>query len=89
MVRTTEIEQKVEIAYPCQWQFKLIGMDQEAIHTTVIKTVAHRTFTITPSRTSSGGKFVSLNLVVLIQSEEERLGLYAQLKACDHILYIL
>ena len=44
---------------------------------------------LNPSKTSSGGKFVSLTLEVLVYSDEERLYIYEELRRSENIMYVL
>ena len=70
---------KPEITYPCLWQYKIIGTDREAIIDTVMDILPDTDHLLANSHTSSGGRYVSMNLEVVVQSEEQRLSLYNQL----------
>ncbi|WP_028584452.1 HP0495 family protein [Desulfogranum mediterraneum] len=70
---------KPEIEYPCLWQYKIIGSQPEHIREAVAAVVRDASHLLTDSNTSSGGRYCSLNLELVVQSEEERLALYQQL----------
>lgn len=71
--------QKADITYPCVWLYKVIGEDIHAL-TRAITTVCPAHCDITPSQTSSGGKYHSLNVSMEVSSERERLAVYQHLK---------
>ncbi len=72
--------QKPKIDYPCQWGFKVIGNDEETVHQAIRECLAEclgddekeRPVEIGGSRTSGGGKYVSVGLAVEVMNEEER-----------------
>lgn len=70
---------KAEITYPCNWQYKLIGQEEQGIREAVAMYVKDPACSLTPSNVSSGGRYVSMNLEVTVHTEEERLDLYNKL----------
>jgi len=68
-----------EITYPCLWLYKVIGEDATAL-TKAINTVCPVSVAIVPSKTSSGGKYCSLNVEIEVASEAARLAIYQNLK---------
>lgn len=70
---------KTEISYPCVWLYKVIGEDATAL-TRAINTVCPASASISPSRTSSGGKYCSLNIEIEVADEVTRLAIYQNLK---------
>lgn len=67
---------KPNIEYPCQWQYRLIGEDRAAIMAAIDQAVDVRLCVISEGNTSSGGRYLSLNLELTVSSEAERLRLY-------------
>lgn len=71
---------KPKIDYPCQWGFKVIGNDEEAVHKAIHECLrecledeeSERPVEIGSSRTSGGGKYVSVGLTVEVLDEVER-----------------
>ncbi len=72
--------QKPKINYPCPWGYKVIGSDEKTVHQ-AIRDCLHdclendkdeRPVEIGSSRTSGGGKYVSVGLTVEVMNEEER-----------------
>ncbi len=71
--------QKPETTYPCVWLYKVIGEDSVAI-TRAITTICPDTLSILPSKTSTGGKYCSLNVKIEVADEAARLAIYQNLK---------
>ncbi|MFP3982776.1 MAG: DUF493 domain-containing protein [Desulfurivibrionaceae bacterium] len=63
---------KPEVNYPCQWQYKLIGPESGPLRQAVSEIIKESPHSLTPSRTSRTGKYVSYNLEVFVASEEIR-----------------
>jgi len=78
-----------EIHYPCEWQYKIIGESRPAMQELVAETLGDIPFRLTPSNVSRTGRYVSMNLELTVQSEEQRLDLYRVLAASPHIKVVL
>lgn len=63
---------KLEIEYPCDWTFKIIGQDEELLRKAAMSSLQSRIYIINKSNASSGGKYISLNLVVTVKDEIDR-----------------
>lgn len=70
---------KPEINYPCSWQYKVIGEDREAVIKAITACVQEKAHLLTDSHKSSGGRYVSMSLELVVSSEEERLEIYHKL----------
>lgn len=68
--------QNLELEYPCQWQYRLIGEDRDAMMEAIHSIVDGAACTITEGNVSSGGRYLSLNLECSVNDEAERLRLY-------------
>ena len=72
--------QKPKIEYPCQWGYKVIGNDEETVHKAIRECLREcleageqeRPLEFGGSRTSGGGKYVSVGLTVEVLDEDER-----------------
>ncbi len=73
---------KPVITYPCVWLYKVIGSDADALFR-AINTVCPEIISITSSKSSSGGKYCSLNVEIEVTDEASRLAVYQNLK--NHI----
>lgn len=78
-----------EINYPCPWLFKVIGVDRPAVAAAVAEVVGGAEHLLTYSHSSSGGKYHSFNLELVVESEAHRDRLYRELAACVVIRVVL
>ena len=89
VVNINEIDKKLELEYPCEWRYKLIGQDIEVIKRAVKDVILEREHKIDFSNASCSGKYCSMNLDLLVQNEDERQFIYEALKAHQHIKMVL
>jgi len=73
---------KPEIDYPCLWQYKVIGMEREAMRRVISEHMGDAPYALTESRVSSSGKYVSMLLESTVYSDYQRLRTYQVL--ADH-----
>lgn len=79
---------KAKIDYPCSWQYKIIGESITEIRN-IVQAVVVEEYTLTESNVSSGGRYVSMNLELTVQSEDRRLELYRVLAAANEIKVVI
>ena len=89
MEMINDSQKKVLLEYPCTWSYKLIGHQKEAIQKAIHEVILQRAHTLNHSNNSKTGKYVSMNLDLVIQDEEERNFIYEALKAHQHIKMVL
>ena len=82
-------KEKLELTYPCSWTYKLIGHEKEAIQKAIHEVIIEREHTLTHSNASKTGKYVSMNLDLIIQNEDERNFIYQALKDHANIKMVL
>jgi putative lipoic acid-binding regulatory protein len=82
-------KQKVEIEYPSMWTYKLIGYEKEAIQKAIHDVIVKREHKLAHSNKSKTGKYVSMNLELLVTSDDERNFIYEALKAHQQIKMVL
>jgi len=80
---------KPDIDYPCPWLFKVIGFNGQEIELAIAEVVGAVPFTVTASKSSSGGKYHSVNLEMEVTSEENRDSIYQDLSAHRAIKVVL
>jgi putative lipoic acid-binding regulatory protein len=88
---------KPVVEYPCLWGFKVIGPDEEAMRAAVrqcldsclAKDSGEREFELGRSRTSKGGKYVSLSLNLLVLDQAERNAVFTALQGRPEILMVI
>jgi len=80
---------KVELIYPCNWAYKLISSEKEALEKAVHDVIELREHTLTHSNNSKGGKYISMNLDLFVHNEDDRNFIYEALKAHNNIKMVL
>ena len=80
---------KVELEYPCSWKYKLIGYEKEAIEKAIHDVIVGREHNLKHSKASKGGKYVSMNLDLLVHNEDDRNFIYEALKRHQNLKMVL
>jgi len=89
VVNINDIEQKLELEYPCNWSYKVVGEEREMLENAIREVILEREHKIAHSNTSRNGKYISLNLDLLVHNEEDRQFIYEALKAHQHVKMVL
>lgn len=89
MVIINESTQKLELQYPCNWCYKVVAHERAGIEIAALEIFGDRSYSLNPSNTSRGGKYISMNLELLVHNEEERTYFYETLKAHPHVKMVL
>lgn len=90
MAITCEINgQQLQLEYPCSWCYKVIALERAGIEIAAMEVCSERIYSLKPSKLSTGGKYVSMNLELLVHNEDERTYFYETLKAHQHIKMVL
>jgi len=84
-----ESKEKLELTYPCDWSYKLIAGEKEALQKAIRDVIDEREHKLTHSNKSKSGKYISMNLDLIIQNEDERNFIYEALKAHQNIKMVL
>ena len=82
-------KEKIELDYPCSWTYKLIGHEKEAMQKAIHDVILQREHSFEHSNTSKTGKYVSMNLELVITNEDERTFIFEALKAHQNIKMVL
>lgn len=82
-------QEKLELTYPCSWSYKLIASEVEALKQAIRDVIDEREHKLTHSKNSKGGKYVSMNLDMLVHNEDDRNFIYEALKAHQHVKMVL
>jgi putative lipoic acid-binding regulatory protein len=80
---------KLELEYPCNWCYKVIGNDKESVTNAVKDVLDEREHKLTHSNASKGGKYVSMNLDMLVHNEDDRQFIYEALKKHNDVKMVL
>ena len=80
--------QKPHIVYPCKWEYRVIGTDEEVLRKLIFD-IMPREYDITLGKHSSKGHFVSLYVSLEVQSEGERNDIFARLQQSEEVKMVL
>lgn len=72
-------KEKPNIKYPCPWLYKVIGQNEKDLREAISTVFGDKELIVTKSHTSSGRKYCSLNIELVVKDEESRLGHYNNL----------
>jgi putative lipoic acid-binding regulatory protein len=88
-----ENQEKAKVEYPCPWGFKVIGNEEGVVRQAVIiclqDVCAGREYTLEMSNISENGKYVSLNLSLTVESEDDRNGIFTSLADSSEIMMVI
>jgi len=89
VVVINESDKKVEIKYPCEWKYKVIGEEKKEIEDAVKSVMGERPHTLKFSKTSNKGSYHSYELCTLVHNEDDRTEIFRQLKKHDDLKMVL
>ena len=79
MISPSFADHKAKIDYPCVWQYKVIGTDQQVLQAVVAEQLGNSPYSLSASKKSGAGRYLSMNLAVTVANEEQRQSLYRAL----------
>jgi putative lipoic acid-binding regulatory protein len=82
-------EQKVVIEYPCNWCYKVIATEKAALEQAIHDVIEERDHSLNASNKSKTGKYISMNLDVLVHNEDDRTFIFDALKRHQDIKMVL
>lgn len=86
-------DRKPDISYPCRWRYRVIGEGDQDIRAAIAAAVRavldDDEHEIEPSHTSRSGRYISLQLSVVVNDERQRLELGASLQSSTAVRYVL
>lgn len=82
-------EKKIELEYPTTWTYKLIALDKALIQKVIHEVILEREHNLAHSNASKTGKFVSMNLDLLVHNEDDRNFIFQALKEHQDIKMVL
>jgi len=80
---------QLELEYPCNWCYKVIASEADTLKKAVHDVIEEREHKLTPSNSSKSGKYVSMNLDLLVHNEDDRTFIYDALKKHQDIKMVL
>ena len=77
------------ITYPTRWGYRIIGTNADEIRAHVLELLADVQHELVPGRQSSGGRYVSLHLSLIVEDEAQRLAIYEHLTRHEGIRFVV
>ena len=82
-------EKKVVLEYPCNWCYKVIATEEKALKQAITDVIDDRDHKLEHSNKSKTGKYVSMNLDILVHNEDDRTFIFDALKKHQDIKMVL
>jgi len=82
-------KEKLELDYPCNWEYKLVALTHIDIKITVKEVISNREHKVKESKVSSKGKFKSYTLELLVHNDDDRTEIYKMLGDHSNIKMVL
>lgn len=82
-------KEKLELNYPCSWEYKLVVLESCDIKKTVKEVIYEREHKIKSSKVSTKGKFVSYTLELLVHNDDDRKELFELLRKHSNMKMVL
>ena len=82
-------EEKLELSYPCNWEYKVMCFSHVEITEIVTHVIKDRDFTHKKGNQSKTGKYQSYNITLLVHSDDDRTLLFELFKSHEDIKMVL
>jgi putative lipoic acid-binding regulatory protein len=79
----------LNLAYPCPWEYRVIGISEEEMMQAVSAIVQDRSCTILRSHSSATGRYCSLRVSLVVESDSHRVAVYEALRGHPAIRIVL
>ena len=102
METINDSKQKVVIEYPCNWCYKIIASERAALEQAIRDVIDERDqkvngearetsldYSVSHSNKSKTGKYISMNLDLLVHNEDDRTFIFDALKRHQDIKMVL
>ena len=82
------MQKKSQINYPCKWEYRIIGEEREVIEKQVFDLML-KPYSLEVKNRSKQGKFISMHLIVEVDSEEDRNQIFRKLQQIERVKMVL
>ncbi|WP_104697976.1 MULTISPECIES: HP0495 family protein [unclassified Helicobacter] len=79
---------EAEIKYPCKWEYRIIGDDEDRIKGAVFE-VVDKEYQLSKKNTSAKGNYVSMHLIVEVENEQMRNEIFQKLQKLPFIKMVI
>jgi putative lipoic acid-binding regulatory protein len=81
--------EKPEISYPAEWGYRVVCSSEEEVRAHLLEILGQVEHELSAGNVSSSGKYVTLNLKLVVNDEAHRLRIYEQLTGHDAVRLVL
>ena len=85
----THEKTEAEIDYPTSWEYRIVTSSEDVVRTHVLELLGDVEHTLVLGRRSSGGRYVSLHLTLVVQDEAQRLSIFEQLATHEAVRFVV
>ncbi len=89
MLNINDIEESLELTYPREWRYTVIGGNEEKLRAAIAQIMGENEYKLNFSKTSSRGKYISLSLVTIVTDERHRTSIFEKLKQSPDIAMVM
>ena len=82
-------DHKLELEYPCSWCYKIVVKSEHNGNKVAKDILDIREHKVTKSKVSSGGKFKSYSVDLLVHSDDDRKELHKQFGDHNHVKMVV
>lgn len=77
------------IQYPCEWSYRIIGTNEQALRQAVSDCLADRPYQLTLSNQSRNKTYLSMNVAVAVRTQAERDHFFDLLRQHPAVRFLL
>jgi putative lipoic acid-binding regulatory protein len=77
------------IEYPCEWSFRIIGTDEQALRQAASESLGTLANRVTLSNQSRGKKYLSMNIALDVETQAMRDQIFAALERHPAVRFML
>jgi len=82
-------DKRPQIDYPCAWTYRIVCTDESAVRAAVIEIVGDSEHTLVAVRASSGGRYHTLELELVVRDETQRNRIFQALGGLPEVRLLL
>jgi putative lipoic acid-binding regulatory protein len=83
------MKKRPKIEYPCKWGYRVIGENEASLRKAASDVFKEKSYSISPSRSSKTGKYVSIELTAEVKNEKARDKIYRSLRAHPSVIIVI
>jgi putative lipoic acid-binding regulatory protein len=89
ILQNNNSQKKAEITYPTSWSYRLIGFSKEKLKQLISNTFQERHHIVAEKNKSKTGKYLSIEVTLIVSSEEERNFFFDSFKQSPDVKMVL